>query len=294
VSGSLARDLFGGADIIGRQVEFPGWGWTSFTVVGIAGDVPGTTLRGGGSRAIYLPHMYPPEASSITGTLFQYTPRFETIVIESERDPATLTTAVRHAIAEIDPRIPVLDVATLDEIVAGAAASERVIMRLVIVSAGTALFLGVIGIYGVLAYSVRRRGSEIAIRLALGATPGHVTRLVVAQGALVSGAGIVAGLLAAFGLTRSVASVLYETSPMDPATFAGMSLFLFAVALGGRAGCPPGGPLERIPPRRCGQNEAERRHAGRRVAPGRSRTTLARRYGRLPSTAQWAARCRRP
>lgn len=231
LSRRLARELFGGEDALGRQVEFEGWGWTSFTVIGIVGDVPGTMLRQGGSRAIYLPHVYPPASIDITGTLFQYTPRFETVVIRSDRDPAALAAAVRRAIAEVDPRIPVLDVATLEEIVAGATAGERVIMRLILASAGAALFLGVVGIYGVLAYSVRRRGAEIAIRIALGATPRHVTALIVAQGLIVCGAGIAAGLLAALGLTRSMASILYETSPTDPATFAATTLLLFAVAL---------------------------------------------------------------
>lgn len=231
LSRSLAHDLFGGAEAVGRQVEFIGWGWTNFNVVGIVGDVPGTTLREGGSRAIYLPHVYPPASTDVTGALFQYTPRFETVVIRGQRDPAALAAVVRRAIAEVDPRIPVLDVTTLDELVASATVRERVIMRLILVSAGSAMFLGIMGIYGVLAYSVRRRGSEIAIRLALGATPGQVTRLVVVQGAIMAGAGIAAGLLAAFGLTRSIASILYETSPTDPTIFAGMSLLLLAVAL---------------------------------------------------------------
>jgi predicted permease len=231
ISLSLARDLFGREDAIGRQVEFAGWGWTTFTVVGVVGDVPGTTLRQGASRAIYLPHLYPPAAASITPTLFEYTPRFETLVIRSDRDPVALVGAIRRAVAEIDPRIPVLDAVTLDGIVAGATARERSIMRLILASAGAALFLGVVGIYGVLAYSVRQRGPEIAIRVALGATPRHVTQLVIGQGAALSGVGIVVGLLAALGLTRFMAAILYQTSPTDPLTFAGVTLILFAVSL---------------------------------------------------------------
>jgi predicted permease len=234
ISQSLARDLFAGVDPIGRSVEFAGWGsfWHStHTVVGIVGDVPATTLRDGGSRAIYLPHIFPLAANVSSETLHPYVPRFETITVHSTRDHASLVPELRQALNEVDPRLPILDVASLDEVVAEATAQERFALRLLLVSSGAALFLSIIGIYGVLAYSVRRRTAEIGVRIALGATPGRVTRQVVLQGALLSAAGIAAGLAGALALTRFIGSLLYGTSPTDPVTFTAMTLLLFSIAL---------------------------------------------------------------
>jgi predicted permease len=234
ISQSLARDLFAGVDPIGRSVEFDGW--TSFwhsrhTIVGVVGDVPATTLRDGGSRAIYLPHVFPLAANVSSETVHPYVPRFETIAVQTARDHASLVPELRQALNEVDPRLPMLDVASLDEIVAEATAQERFALRLLLVSAGAALFLAIIGVYGVLAYSVRRRTAEIGVRIALGATPGRVTRLVVLQGALLSAAGSAVGLAGAFALTRFIGSLLYGTSPTDPVTFTAMTLLLFCVAL---------------------------------------------------------------
>ena len=104
-------------------------------------------------------------------------------------------------------------------------------MLLLLVGAVTALFLGVVGIYGVLSYAVRQRTSELGVRMALGASPGAVVGMVVRQGALLAVGGIAAGLVAAFALTRFVRTLLYEVSPSDPAAFAAMAALLFAVAL---------------------------------------------------------------
>jgi ABC-type antimicrobial peptide transport system permease subunit len=142
-----------------------------------------------------------------------------------------LVPALRQAIRDVDPRLPMLDVASLKSIVSDATAQERFTLRLLLVSAATALFLGVVGVYGVLAYSVRRRTAEIGVRLALGASPARVTRLIVSQGAMLSMVGIVIGLIASLLLTGFIESLLYETSPTDPVTFAGVTLMLFGVAL---------------------------------------------------------------
>lgn len=232
ISNALARDLFGRDDPIGRVLKWTEYtSWADVTVVGVVGDVPSTTMREGGSRVVYLPHVYPAAATTITGTLWQYVPNWETYVIRSSRDFESLLPELRQAVHDVDSRLLMMDVATLDEIVIDATAQERMTMRLLLISAGAALFLGVVGIYAVLAYSVRRRTAELGIRLALGASPRRVTRLVVLQGALLSLGGIVAGLLAAFSMTRFIAALLYETSPTDPATFVGMAVLLFAVAL---------------------------------------------------------------
>jgi predicted permease len=231
ISRSLAHDLFGDMDPIGRAVRFVDRRSASLTVVGVAGDVPGTTIRDGGSRAIYLPHLYPAAAASVTGMPYSFLPRYETYVVQTGRDYTALLPELRQAVQAVDARLPLLDAASLDVIVAAATAQERFALRLLLVSACAALFLSIVGIYGVLAYSVRRRTAEIGIRLALGATPGRVIRLVVLQGAQISAAGIAVGFAGALALTQFIASLLYGTSPTDPVTFTAMTMLLFSVAL---------------------------------------------------------------
>jgi putative ABC transport system permease protein len=233
ISESLAHDLFAGADPIGRSVDFVDFRsfWASLAVVGVVGDTPGTTMRAGGSRAVYLPHLYPRATAASGGPPYPYMPRWETYVVRTGRDLASLLPELRQAVHEVDPRLPMMNIASLDETVAAATAQERFTMRLLLVSAGAALFLAVVGIYGVLAYSVRRRTAEIGVRIALGASPGRVTRLIVWQGAVMSAAGIAAGLGGALLLTRFIASLLYGTSPTDPVTFTATTLLLFGVAL---------------------------------------------------------------
>jgi predicted permease len=233
ISQSLARDLFAGEDPIGRSVEFVDFRsfWVNQVVVGVVGDVPGSTLREVASRTVYLPHVYPPEVGASTETLHPYLPRWETYVIRTDRDFSTLVPMLRRAVNEADHRLPILDLRALDAIVTEATAQERFTMRLLFVSAGTALFLAVVGVYALLAYTVRRRTAEVGIRLALGASPDQVTRRFVFQGALLSGAGIAPGVVGALLLTRFIASLLFETRPTDPLTFAGMTLLLFGAAI---------------------------------------------------------------
>lgn len=228
ISRSLAAELFGERDPIGQRVQFVSFpSWATLTVVGVVGDVPGRTMREGATPVIYLPHVYPPAVAPITG----YAPWFESYVVRTERDPASVIPELRAAMQDVDPRLVMVDVATLEEVVAEATAQERFTMRLLLVSAAAALFLGMVGIYGVLAYSVRRRTAEFGIRIALGASPQQVVRQVVRQGAVLCLVGIAVGLVAATSLTGFIATLLYETSPTDPATFVGMSLLLLGVSL---------------------------------------------------------------
>ena len=233
LSASLARDLFPDGDPIGRGVEFAdfGSGWPRHTVVGVVGDVPATTVRAGGSRAIYLPHVYPLAADVSSETLHPYLPRFETYVVRTRASHDALVPALREALRGVDPRLPMLDAAPLEAIVSDALAQERFTLRLLLLSAGTSLFLGVIGIYGILAYSVRRRTAEIGVRVALGASPRGVTRWIVFHGAALGAIGIALGLVASLWLTGFIESLLFETSPTDPVTFGVVTLTMFGVAL---------------------------------------------------------------
>src|SRR5690606_41288216 len=118
--------------------------------------------------------------------------------------------AIRNAIDEVDPKLVMARIGTLEDVVARSMAQARLTMLLLLVGAATALVLGVIGIYGVLSYTVRRRTQELGVRIALGATSGQVVRMVVREGARLALAGIAVGLLAAFALTRFLRSLLYQ------------------------------------------------------------------------------------
>ena len=226
LSAALARGLFGDEDPIGREVGVSHLSRSGFRVVGVVGEVPSRSIREGPSSVIYIANVFPaaPDAPRVTGSDEQY-------VVRTSLPPTSLVRAVRQTIDDVDPKLAMTRIGTLDDLVSASLARARVTMLLLLVGAATALLLGLIGIYGVLAYAVRQRTSELGVRIALGASPGAMVAMVVRQGALLAIGGIAAGLLAAFALTRFVRSLLYEVSPSDPAAFAGMAALLFAVAL---------------------------------------------------------------
>jgi putative ABC transport system permease protein len=232
LSASLARSLFGDEDPIGRHVR-----WVSrsrapdFLVVGVVGDVVGQDMRDAPSAAFYLPNIYPPKADTITGIVHDYIPFDEVYVMRTRLPAASLLPAIHQVVRGADPKLVVTHVATLDALVADSMARTRLTMLLLFVGTAAAVFLGVIGIYGVLSYTVSLRSSELGIRLALGASPTKVALMVVRQGALDAGVGIAAGVIAATGLTRYLRTLLYEVSPTDAVTFGAMAALLLAVAL---------------------------------------------------------------
>ena len=232
LSASLARALFGDQDPIGRRVR---WARPSrdpdYTVVGVAGDVPSETIRDGPSKVLYFPNLYPPKADTITGVVHDYIPDDEVYVVRTQLPTAAIVSTIRRLIHEVDPKLAITQVGTLGELVAGSVARTRLTMLLVLVAAGTALCLGVIGIYGILSYAVSQRTSELGLRIALGASPKAVVRMVVRQGALLALAGIALGIVSALALTRYLRTLLYEVSPTDPVAFVVMTALLFGVAL---------------------------------------------------------------
>jgi ABC-type antimicrobial peptide transport system permease subunit len=154
-----------------------------------------------------------------------------TYVIRSATSPAGLLPAVRGAINDVDATLAISQVSTLEEIVEQASAQMAFTMVLITIAAGVALLLGLIGIYGVISYIVSQRSGEIGVRIALGAPPGSVARLILRQGGMVAFAGIVVGLGAALAGGRLVESLLYDVSPRDPAIVALTTLMLLVVAL---------------------------------------------------------------
>jgi ABC-type antimicrobial peptide transport system permease subunit len=153
-----------------------------------------------------------------------------TLVIRTAVNPSALIGSVQNVIARLNPAAPVSAIATLDEIAASAMWQPRFNLLLTGLFAGLALLLAAIGLYGVLAYAVAQRTHEIGVRIALGASTRAVLGLTLGQGMKLAVVGLLCGLVGAVGLTRIVANLLYDVTPTDPWTFAGVSLLLLVVA----------------------------------------------------------------
>jgi predicted permease len=217
INESLARAQWPGVDPIGRAIEFGNMDGDlrALTVVGVVRDT-----------REYGPEL-PPRPTVYVNLLQR--PRFwVTVVIRPEGDRAPVVAAARKVLRELAPEVPPR-FRTSEQIYSAALGSRYFNLALLGAFAGSALVLAVAGIYGVMAYSVTRRRREIGVRVALGASPGDVRRMVLGQGLATTGAGVVCGLLGALGLTRTIESLLFGVTPTDPATFA------FVVALLGGA-----------------------------------------------------------
>ncbi len=189
--------------------------WIS--VVGVVGDVRGRGLTQDPVDQIYFP--------------FAGNNRAMTITVATINDPISLAATLRSAVWQVDPNIPVTDVQTMQKIVDDSMASTLFTMTLLAIAAAVALVLGSVGIYGVIAYVVNQRTREIGVRMALGAKQWDVSRMVLQQGGTVAGIGVVLGLVAAFGLTRLMESLLFGVTAVDPPTFATAAVVIALVSL---------------------------------------------------------------
>jgi putative ABC transport system permease protein len=203
------------------------------TVVGVVSDVKQMGLDAPRTMQIYVPH-----AQSRNG--------FMTLVVRTSQDPVNYITPVRQRITALDKELAVSGVASLDQVVSDSVAGRRFSAILLGAFAVLGLLLASVGVYGVLAYSVAQRTPEIGIRMALGAARKDVLWLIVALGLRQALAGIVAGTAAALALTRLMSSLLFEVSPVDPATFIGAALLLGTVA--GLAGYIPARRAAKVDP----------------------------------------------
>ena len=154
-----------------------------------------------------------------------------TVILKAAGDPNQLIAAIRQQIKAIDPDQPIYNIRTMDEIRAESVAPERLNLTLLSIFAGIALVLAIVGIYGVMSYSVTQRTHEIGIRMAIGAQPRDVFRMVLGQGMMLALIGVGLGLMGAFGLTRLMATMLFGVEPTDPVTFAAIAALLTGVAL---------------------------------------------------------------
>ena len=195
------------------------------TVVGIVGDVRQTALDTEPRPTMYLPHAQFPTTDS-TVRIGQMS-----LVVRTGTGPAGLAPAVRSVVSDLDSDVPVANLQTMSEVTGLATASQSFQGLVFGVFAGMGLALVLVGVYGVTAYLVARRTRELGIRLALGATPGRVRRLVLCEGATMTGLGLALGIAGAFLLSRVLESLLYGVSARDPLTFAIVPALLGATAL---------------------------------------------------------------
>jgi putative ABC transport system permease protein len=154
-----------------------------------------------------------------------------TMVVKAASDPTALTAAVRGEVQAVDPNQPVYNVRTMEEVIDLSISNSKLNMTLLSVFAGLATLLAVIGIYSVMSYLVTQHTREIGIRIALGARPANILKLVIGQGLALTLAGVCVGALAALGLTRLMSSLLYGVAGTDPLTYALVSALLLLVAL---------------------------------------------------------------
>jgi putative ABC transport system permease protein len=213
ISETLARKYYPNENPLGQRISFGGPVDKAPEIVGIVGDVRDSELESMGRAAVYQP-----EAQSIANGMF--------FALRTSGDPEALIPGVRAVFRGLDSELPVDAVGTVDALVETSLSQRRFGMLLMTVFASLALALAMIGIYGVLAYSVNQATQEIGIRVALGAKRGDVLRLVFAYGGSLIAAGIVIGLTIAFAAARLLASQLFEVQATDPMTFASVAAAL--------------------------------------------------------------------
>jgi predicted permease len=223
ISEQLARQFWGEQNAVGRRLNasLPGVApWV--TVVGVVGDIRQSTLVEEPPPSVYLPYLQVPT------TFFL---QFMTFVVRTQSDPASMAEVLRQSISEVDPNLPVYQVATMDEIVWASVAEPRFQTLLLGVFSALALLLAAIGIYGVMSYSVASSVREIGVRLALGARAQDVAAMFVRRGLLLTAAGLALGVAGALALTRLLSNMLYSVTATDPVAFTAALLVLVVAAL---------------------------------------------------------------
>jgi putative ABC transport system permease protein len=217
VSQSTAKRFWGDLDPLGRVLHPSAVPKLAYSVIGVVGDVRDTALDQEN------PQLYYPIAARLGGLM--------DVVVRTGASPDSMLPAVRQKIRELDPQLALANIRTEDQWLSNSAAQPRLNSVLFGVFASIALLIASIGIYGVLAYSVSQRTSEIGVRMALGATRTHVLRLIVTEGVAVTAVGVGAGLLGALALGRVLASLVFGVQVHDPATFSVAAVTLALVAL---------------------------------------------------------------
>jgi putative ABC transport system permease protein len=218
ISNSVKARYWPGTSALGKRIDI---GKLSARVVGVVGDVHDAGLDEPADQFLYLPIVAADggDADALRMTL------------RTAAEPLSLVSTIRSAIAEVDGDVPLANVQSMERVVGNSMSRTSFTMSVLLISALIALVLGAVGIYGVLSYVVSLRTPEIGTRLALGASPGGVLRMVLSHGMRLAGAGALIGLVAALALGRVMVALLYDVSPFDPITLAVTSAVFLGVAV---------------------------------------------------------------
>ena len=219
ISEEMARRYWPGEDPIGKPVMVMSFGKTPFMVVGVAGDVRSVGLESDPKPTVYA------------STPFAAGWNPMNLVFRTSGEPTAQVSAIRSTLGSIDPNIPTYEVRTVDDLLSTSLGSRRFTMFLLGTFAAVALLLACVGLFGVMAYLVSQRTHEIGVRLALGARPGDVFRLIIGRGMALATTGSALGLAGAWAIGRFLESMLYQIKPSDPIALASAPVLLLAVAL---------------------------------------------------------------
>ena len=225
INEALARQMFSGQDPIGKRIQcaFEGSSWS--TIVGIVKNTRSVGLDAEPGPETFYPYL------QVVQSLMNFVEGTATIAVRAKGDPDSLIGSMRGAVRQLDPDLAVFQAKTMEVMLANSVAQPRFRTLLIVTFAITALALAVIGLYGVLAYSVTQRTQEIGVRMALGAASGDILRLVIGQGMRLALTGAVIGIIASFFLARLLEKLLFGIKPWDATAFIAMPLLLLAVAL---------------------------------------------------------------
>jgi putative ABC transport system permease protein len=217
VSQATAKKFWGDEDPLGRTLTRSADPKTPFTVIGVVGDVRSTALNQ------ESPALYYPVAARVAPLM--------DVAVRTAGSPEALVPAIRQKVHELDAELALANVRTMDELLATSAAQPRLNAVLLGTFAAGALLIAAVGIYGVLAYSVNQRTREIGLRMALGATPGGVLRLIVSKGMRLALFGTAIGIAGALVVARALSALVFGVPVRDPLTFAAVAGLLLVVAL---------------------------------------------------------------
>jgi ABC-type antimicrobial peptide transport system permease subunit len=213
------RKFFGGENPTGRRFSFGGnTNQSELEIVGVAADAKYTTLRDGIPATVYLP-----AAQLQYGTM--------NFAVRTTGEPAAIFPAVRAAVRDVDPTLSVVNLRTQDDQLDRNHGQELLFARFSGFFGALALGLACVGLYGLMSYSVLRRTGEIGLRMALGALPGHVMRMIVRESLALVCVGVVLGLAGAYAGSRVIATMLFGITPTDPLTYGAVALILIGIAL---------------------------------------------------------------
>jgi putative ABC transport system permease protein len=226
INHAMARMFWPNHSPIGRRIK-PARAADWFTIVGVVADAKNDGLERPAGTELFLSHLQIPERVDFMRTAF--------IIFRADSAKpgaaALPLNAIRRAVSAIDPALPISRVLPMEEVLSAAQSRPRLLTMLLTLFAVVALLLAAVGIYGVIAYSVAQRTRELGLRIALGAQPGDVLRLVLKRGVMLTVCGIALGLVGAWGLTRFLSGLLYGVTATDPLTFVAVTLLLGAIAV---------------------------------------------------------------